>query len=485
MIQIEKINEAYIKIHCEPDIAYEIKDFFTFKMPGYQFTPSYRNKQWDGNVYLFNPLTQQIYAGLLSYVEAFAQQREYEITYLSDFSADEFSVKEAKEFIKSLNLTLEPRPYQLESLVHCIRNKRTLLLSPTSSGKSLIIYMLYRYYNVKTLLIVPTIGLIHQMMSDFISYGDEDVDNILTIFSGQEKGGKQNLYISTWQSIYQQPKGWFDQFDLVIGDEAHGFKSKSLVSIMTKLTTCSYRFGTTGTLDGSKTHKLVLEGLFGPVHKVITTSELIEQKYASQFCIKNIILSYPDEHKKQLCKLNYQQEIDFLCQLKKRNRFIINLALSLEGNTLVLFRYVEKHGKPLYEMLKQSNPDCPIYFISGEIDGTERENIRNILNKNEKSILIGSEGTVSTGVNIPRLHNAIFASPSKARIKNLQAIGRILRLADDKDFATLYDISDDFSYTTKSGNLIKNYTMTHFMERIKIYNEEKFNYKNYRVSIKI
>ena len=480
MIQIEKINEVYNKIYAEPHILMELSDFFTFTVPGYQFSPAFKNRQWDGKIRLLSPLTGRLYAGLLSYVEEFASIRNYEIEYLSDYNANEFSVKEAKDFIKTLNLTLTPRDYQIESFIHCVRHNRTLLLSPTASGKSLIIYLLIRYYNLKTLLIVPNTGLIHQMASDFFSYGYDDSDNIHKIFSGQEKYGRQTIFISTWQSIYKLPKEYFDQFDLVIGDEAHGFKAKSLIDIMTKLENCKYRFGTTGTLDGTKTNKLVLEGLFGPVKQVITTHEMIQKKFASDFEIKNIVLNYDDTYRKQVIKLSYQDEIDFLFQLKKRNKFIINLALSLEGNTIILFRYVEKHGKILYDMLKETNPDFPIHFIAGEVSGTERDNIRQLINTYDKSITIASEKTTATGVNIPKLHNFIFASPSKARIGNLQAIGRLLRLSEDKDMATLYDISDDFSWKSKA-----NYTLQHFIERVKIYNDEKFKYKTYRVNLKL
>ena len=480
LLQIYKINEVYNKIICDPDIAYELREFFTFTVPGYQFTPAFKNKMWDGKYRLYNPLNALLYSGLLSYVEEFARLREYEIEYMSDFNANEFSLKEAKEFIKTLNLTLEPRDYQIDSFTHCVRNNRTLLLSPTSSGKSLIIYMLIMYYNAKTLLIVPNTGLIHQMASDFLSYGYDDPDNIHKIFSGQEKYGNQTLFISTWQSLHRLPKDYFDQFDLVIGDEAHGFKAKSLTSIMTKLEDCKYRFGTTGTLDGTKINKLVLEGLFGSTYQVITTSEMIDQKFASDFYIKNIVLNYPDQIKKLAVKLTYQQEIDYLYQLNARNRFILNLALSLEGNTIILFRYVEKHGKILYDMLKQLAPDKEVYFIAGEVDGKERNNIRNKINNTDNSITIASEGTTSTGVNIPKLNNIIFASPSKGRIKNLQSIGRLLRLSENKEYATLYDISDDLSWKLK-----KNYTLLHFIERIKIYNEEKFKYKTYKVNLKV
>jgi superfamily II DNA or RNA helicase len=274
------------------------------------------------------------------------------------------------------------------------------------------------------------------------------------------------------------PKQWFSQFGMVIGDEAHLFKAKSLSSIMEKLVDCKYRFGFTGTLDGTQTHKLVLEGLFGSVRKVTSTAELIEQKHLSSFNIKCVVLKYPDAICQALKNATYQDEMDFLVRNENRNRFIKNLSLSLNGNTLLLFQYVDKHGQILYDMIKDNQ--VPTFFVHGGVEGTEREEIRKIVDAENKSIIIASYGTFSTGINIRNLHNIIFASPSKSKIRNLQSIGRGLRKSETKDQATLYDIADDLSWKSR-----KNHTIGHFVERCKIYDEEKFEYKIYTTRLKI
>lgn len=516
-IKIIKLNEVYNKIECEPSIAYELNDFFTFDVPGAKFMPSYRNKVWDGKIRLFNAMTCTLYGGLNRYLEEFSKSRNYEIEYDSDFSSDEFSLIEAKKFIEELKPKFTPREYQLDAFVHAVRERRALLLSPTASGKSFIIYLITRYYNAKTLIIVPTTTLVHQLEKDFRDYGysdlvassdsrdsnqrqlfqgrntgssgsgsgsrnsssDEWTSGIHKIYSGQEKGSQAQVTITTWQSIYKQTKEWFSQYDVVIGDEAHLFKAKSLTSILTKLEDCKYRFGFTGTLDGSQTHKLVLEGLFGPVRKVTTTAELIDQKHLASFKIKAIVLSYPDEIRQMIARSSdYQSEIDYIVRLEARNNFIKNLVLSLEGNTLLLFQYVDKHGKILYDKLSKDMGDRKVFFIHGGVDGEERDKVREIVENETDAIIVASFGTFSTGINIRNLHNVIFASPSKSRVRNLQSIGRGLRTSDTKKEATLFDIADDLSWKTK-----KNYTLLHFMERIKVYNEEKFDYKIYKVSL--
>ena len=477
MIQIEKFNETYNKIHCSDDIARELSDYFTFEVPGVRFIPSVKARKWDGKIRLFNSGTHHIYAGLIEYVEDFAKQNNYPCERLTDFT--DAVLENVSDVVESFDLTKEPCDYQLAACAHARRKRRALLLSPTASGKSLIIYMICKYYNVKTLLIVPTTSLVHQMYSDFEEYGFNSEENCHMTFSGQEKDVDKQIYISTWQSVYKLPKKWFDRFECVIGDEAHLFKANSLTTIMKNLDTCKYRFGFTGTLDGSQTHKLVLEGLFGTVKKVTTTSELIDQKYLSEFRIKAILLTYDDETRQLIKKATYQDEMDFLVNHLPRNKFICNLAVSLKGNTLVLYQYVDKHGKAIYDEIKNKAVDRQVYFVSGTINGSDRDDIRRAVELEIDSIIVASYGTFSTGVNIKNLHNVIFASPSKSRVRNLQSIGRGLRLGDRKERACLYDIADDLSWKQR-----RNHTLNHFVERIKIYNEEKFEYKTYNIPLK-
>lgn len=455
----------------------EIADYFTMDVPGAKFMPAYRNKVWDGKLRIFNPMVSLLYCGLRQHLEQFCRSRDYAVEYEGVESDTEFSLHEANEFIAKLAPKHEPRDYQMDAFVHAVRKRRGLLLSPTGSGKSLIIYLLSCYYRSKTLVIVPTTSLVHQMASDFEDYGLPK-GLIHKIMSGQEKMSEAPFVISTWQSIYKMPKSWFQQFKVVIGDEAHLFKAKSLISIMSKMTDCRYKFGFTGTLDGTQTNKLVLEGLFGPVRKVTTTAELMEQKHLAELSIKCLLLKYPEDVKKIASKYDYQAEMDFLVRNEKRNQFIKNLALSLEGNTLLLFQYVEKHGKVLHDLIAKEAVDRNVYFISGAIDGEKRDEIRRIIETENNAVVVASYGTSSTGINIRNLSNVVFASPSKSRVRNLQSIGRGLRTSETKTSAVLYDIADDLSWKSS-----RNHTLNHFVERVKIYNSEQFRYKVYNIEL--
>ena len=473
---ISKKNEVYLNVKTEPNYARELSDFFTFEVPGARFMPSYRNKYWDGKIRLFNQINGEIYVGLLPYIEEFAKRNELDIDYKKGVKDEgEHRTSILGGFVrrvspKSKGKTLQIRNYQMDAFTHAVRNNRSLLLSPTASGKSLIIYLLSRWYeSERVLILVPTTSLVEQMYSDFIDYGYLEA-KMQKIYQGHSREITKEVTISTWQSLYKMPKKFFEQFGCILGDEVHLFKAKSLTGIMNKLHLCKYRHGFTGTLDGTQTHRLVLEGLFGSVNKVTTTKDLMDNKTLAKLKIKCLVLQYPDADCKFMKDQNYQDEVDLIIRDERRNNFIVDLTTHLKGNTLLLFQFVEKHGAVLYDMLKDL--DRKVFYVHGGTDAQTRENIREITEKEKSAIIVASYGTFSTGINIRNLHNVIFSSPSKSRIRVLQSVGRGLRKGSEKSTATLYDIADDFTWKSR-----QNFTLRHFMERINIYNEEEFDYE--------
>jgi superfamily II DNA or RNA helicase len=482
-LTIRKKNEVYITIHSNEEYVHrELADYFTFEVPEAKFLKrNPRYKYWDGTIRLYSPATGDLYHGLLDHLQVWAAEKQYIVEYekndwYGDISVDNnlVSLPAVKNYMKKIS-KIEPRDYQYNAVYEAIKNNRKLLLSPTGSGKSLMIYSIVRYYTAtakKILIIVPTTSLVEQMVNDFISYGWNADDFVHKIYSGKDKNTEKPIIISTWQSIYKFPKRYFDDIDCVIGDEAHLFKSKSLTGIMTKLHNAKYRFGFTGTLDGSKTHKWVLEGLFGKCEQVTKTDDLIKGGYLSNFRIKILLCKHAPQYFE-----TYQDEIEYLVEHKGRNNLIKNLVKDLDGNTLVLFNYVEKHGTPLYELIN-SNVDSArkVFFVHGGTDVEDREEVRKLTESESNAIIVASYGTFSTGINIKRLHNIIFASPSKSRIRNLQSIGRVLRKGEGKDIATLYDIADDIGG--------QNYTLKHLNERVNIYNTENFKYEVIRVNLR-
>lgn len=480
---IQKKNEVYLTVECEPHIKYELAEYFTFDVPNAKFMPQFKNRLWDGKIRLFSPHEGKIYVGLYDYLTEWLCIRKY--TYLDKDnkfyglpkdSNQNITPEGLVDYIKSLNIPFKVRDYQYKAIYEAIKNNRKLLLSPTASGKSLMIYAIVRYYldrNLNVLIITPTTSLVEQLSKDFQDYGwGEEVHKI---YAGKSKQSTNPVTITTWQSIYKLPKSFFEKYDVVIGDEAHQFKAKSLITIMEKLHNCKHRIGFTGTLDGSNTNQLVLEGLFGPINRVIKTKKLIDKGYLSNLKINILLL----QHGESMFE-SYQEEIDYICKDEKRNNYIKKLAINQEGNTLILFAMVEKHGKILHEIINSDvGHERKVFFVYGGVDTEERELIRKLTEEESNAIIIASYGTFSTGINIRNLHNVIFASPSKSRIRNLQSIGRVLRKGDNKSKAKLFDIADDFSKGDK-----RNYTLNHLVERIKTYSEENFEYEIIPVNFK-
>ena len=483
-MHISKKNEVYLVLtNLDPSTVQELTEFFTFEVPGAKFMPTVRKRIWDGKIRLFSPQTGQIYVGLLQYVKKFCDSSNIKYTVEEGIEdVRSIDVKDVRGFIKSLKpkskgKSLKIRDYQISAVQLALSRNRGLLVSPTASGKSLIIYSLVRYYQKmgeRTLILVPTTSLVEQMSSDFEDYGW--YGHVQKIYQGYTTKVENDVVISTWQSVYKMPKKYFEQFGCVIGDEAHLFKAKSLTGIMTKLHQCKYRFGLTGTLDGTQTHRLVLEGLFGSVEKVVSTKELIDKKTLANLKIKCIILKHSNIRE----RMKYAEELEYIVTNEKRINFVVNLLQYLRGNTLCLFQLVEKHGKPLFERLENERSSTgDSYFVYGGTETEEREKIRTLVDMGTNSIIVASFGVFSTGINIRNINNIVLASPSKSKIRVLQSIGRGLRTSSDKDSVLVYDIADDMTYNNRY-----NFTLNHFTERLNIYNEEQFDYEISKVKLK-
>ena len=483
-IIVDKVNDVYIRIDADQSITRELSDYFSFEVPGYKFTPQFRRRVWDGKIRLFSYATGQLYVGLYPYLKDWCNKKSIHIVESSDIlTHSTHTAADIQALIDTYDISITPRDYQIAAFKFALEYDRGMILSPTASGKSLIIYMLCRHYmnmiDNNILIIVPTTSLVEQLYKDFKDYGFDVDKNVSRKYHGYDIDLDKRITISTWQSLYKMPKKFFEDYGAVIGDEAHLFKAVSLTKIMTKLTDCKYRIGLTGTLDDSKTHKLVLQGLFGMVNKVVSTSELIDRKQLAQLKVICLNLKYPENESKKVKDVKYFEELEYITSSKPRNKYIRNLALALKGNTLLLFQLVEKHGEILFNLIKEkADQKRKVFFVFGGTDTDDREQIRAITEREDDAIIVASYGTFSTGINIRNLHNIVFSSPTKSPIRVLQSIGRGLRVGDKKDTATVYDISDNLSYKGKD-----NFTLNHFKERVNIYNREGFNYEIHTINL--
>lgn len=477
MIHIHSVDESNVRLVTDDGLLRELYDSFSFQVAGYKFQPKFKMGIWDGYIRLINVRNSTAPKGLVPAILDWCAERDYKCT-LDPYIVAQFKQKVDFSW-ESLKLAMAPRDFQEKAVDICIRKKRQIILSSTGSGKSLIIYAVIRAIqnaiDEKILLIVPSVSLVEQMYSDFKVYSKNDMqwnveDNVHKIYSGQDKNAEQQVFISTWQSLQNIKGDYLEQFGAVLGDEVHQFEAKVATTIIEKCKNAFFRFGFTGTLKETKTNEMQLISSFGPVTRVSSTKDLQDQGILAKLKIKGIVLKHTADDCELLKGAKYADEISWIVQNKRRERFLTNLCNTREGNTLVLFQFVEKQGKPLYSALKATSNGRQVHFVYGGTDADIRENVRKICESHDNVIIVASYGVFSTGVSINNLHNIVFASPVKSKVRVLQSIGRTLRLHESKEYATLYDISDDLRGKRKTNNI----TLGHFVERYQTYISEGF-----------
>lgn len=485
-IVVSKLNDVWIKISAEPAIIEEIGEHFTFDVPGAKFTKQFKNGFWDGKKRLLDRRGNKLPAGLAKHLAEFARLNKYTIDFGNIDVEEPMSFQETYDFVKSLdihskNTKIQARDYQLVAFRKAIQEKRIILLSPTSSGKSLIIYFIIRYlqtlfsgFSKKIILVVPRQSLVEQMYKDFQDYSSNDQkwnveDNCHRIYQGHEKETDKQVIITTYHSLKDMDPLIYNSTCAIIADETHSYKSDILTELFGQFKKTPYRIGTTGTLQDAKAHRLVLEGTFGPAYNVVSVQKLTSEKKVAKTNIKCLVLHHDRDSFE-----SYEDEISYLILHKERNRFIRNLALSLEGNTLILVNYIDDHLLPLVEDLEKYTKGREIFVVHGEVNVQEREEIRSKIEESKNSITVASAGVFSEGVNIKRIHNIILAFSLRSAIRLRQIIGRGLRLGDDKDQLTFYDVADKFEGSK---------TFRQYLDRLKIYDQDGHPYKEYKIRI--
>lgn len=499
-VYIEKLGNVKGRIHSDdPDTFIEISEHFSFMADGYRFHPAYKNKMWDGRVRMVTDWGE-IPLGLWSDIVNYCESSGVEVTVDPRIASTSITDEMLSSIIANINPhiggeAVKPYDYQVEALKHALEWRGSILLSPTSSGKSMIQYLFIRTLQMigvkKVLLVVPTTNLVTQMKRDFTEYsnGQWDVEANVHLNNKGVKGRDTDkfLTISTYQALTNkrtkpEPE-WFEQFDGIQVDEVHTAKSKSVKYIVDNCTCAMWRLGLTGTLDDCDVHEYVLKGMFGILKDVIETHELMAEGKVANLKIKVGVINHSeadrkflrsaprpdDDGKTKRKKASYKEEIDFICSHSKRNLMIMRLAHKLSGNTIIMINESE-HGENLHKWLQNALPDRPVYLFTGAVDPTQRDEISKIMETESNAIIVGSLGVLSTGISIKRLHNLITARPIKSKVKVLQSIGRLLRLSKFGNDVTLYDIVDDFTIGAYT-----NYTYEHGQIRIGYYNQQKFD----------
>lgn len=493
MISIKDYNNSFIRVFSDSvgDLLH-ISENFTFDVPGARFQPRYKAKVWDGKIRLFNTKNGLLPLGLKDELLEFLQEYEYEYLDETTISESEYTVEEVTNFLNACRVSdgkgeeIFPEKHQIDAIVHSILEKRVLILSPTSSGKSLIIYLIQKFLDRNVCILVPSVGLVDQLSVNFDEYSQFDSDfdaeeEIHKIYSGKEKIVDKRIVISTWQSLQrlEPDTEFYDRFECLIVDEVHTAKANVLGGIIEKFTNAQYKLGFTGTLDDSELTNMKLKGLFGPVKQFVTAKDLMDAGVITPVDIRMIFLQYFPLEVRDLMlskSTSYDTEMSYVLSNPRRNKFIAKLATSRPGNTLILFNLLD-HVDEIKRLILEDFPDRKIFVVTGNVKGKERETIRKAIEKEDDCVVLATYGVFSTGISINKLHNFIFAHPTKSKTRVLQSIGRLLRKHITKDVATIFDIVDDFSITTKKGSVRKNYILEHALERSKYYIKERYPFQ--------
>lgn len=490
-IRVFKENETFMRVDCSEELMLKLFDHFSFFAPKYIFDPRYKAGDWDGQIHLLRA-DRRLYLGLFDKLQEYADEHGIEL--IADWDPHEetdFSQADAEDFIKKIvhNTSINPYDYQIKGFIEAIGRRRTILVSPTASGKSLTIYLIAWLLAWKMggriLIIVPRTQLAHQIFGDFLDYSNGKTTGKVRLIQGAKS--KENItervVVAVWNSIYKMPPEWFAQFSGVIGDEVHGFQAKSLRSIVENMDACPYRIGLTGSMGKTKVHHLVLEGLFGSPLTLATSKALQERGILAQLNIRALVLKhdrdvlrrdlYNYDPKELTGSQKFAKEIAFIISRDRRNEFIAKLVAGLKGNTLILCDRVDDHGLLLHEKISALKPG-KTHFVHGKVAVKAREAVRTIVETSDDMAITASLGSFSTGINMKRIHNIVFAYIYKAPITLMQSIGRGLRVAADKTTCQLIDITDDLRLSDHGRD---NYVLGHFKERIAVYREEQFQFK--------
>ena len=482
MIKITKKNDVYMHIDgVERSVAEDLYGEFSFMAPNARYDQRFKTGKWDGMIHLYNRQKSTLYMGLIYDLIAFLDKAQLPYTVADEVIGDITTVepddiKQLDEVIpvSSGGKAITPYDYQADAVATALSLKRTVLIAATSAGKSLIIYLWMRLIQLqlledgkqgKILIIVPRSSLVEQLYSDFEDYSKLD-DNwychkhVQKISGKYSKTFKNNVIISTWQSLAKADRDMLDEEVVAVAvDEVHTAAASSIKDILSSLKNCPYRIGLTGTLDNSESNKMVIQGLIGPVVKIVSAKELMELGTATKVTVNVMLLKYPKDEidklkqvkkeleessniytKDSIKRKKYVMEMELIESYKPRNEFISSLTTVYDGNTII-FHDKKAHAETLKESIKQVKDN--VVTINGDIDVDIREDIRTLAELSNDLVIIASYGTSSAGVSIKRLHNLIFASPTKSVVRVLQSIGRMMRLHETKEVANVIDIVDD------------------------------------------
>jgi len=500
MILVEALDEVEKK---QIDIS------LTQKIHNFYFHPLVKKKIWDGSICFIEKKggLWKVPIGLWREVLEIGEKYQIEITIkgLEDIIINSITLEDFTEWVNNFfkdgvggDPNKKPRDYQIETAWKIIRYRYSVSEVATSSGKTLISFMIFAYLKSKGLIrkflmIVPNTNLVFQGSDDFIDYGLEKLDvRIQQIGGGSKIREGCDLIIGTFQSLVKQDSDFYDGVDAVFVDEAHHTNSMSIKKIVAHCMQSKWRFGLTGTLTKKGTADyLTIQQFLGPLVVEIPPSYLFDNNYATPVSIRVIIMDWLEpEYKHKLAELKtnsnniegneiYNIERKLVVESKKRLNYVVDFIRRGSKNSLVLFQSVkDEYGKQIWNLIREKSSDKEVFYVDGDTSENLREEYKARMSSGENKVLVATYGTFSTGISINNIHNIFLVESYKSEILIKQSLGRGMRKMDGKDKVNVIDFVDDFS----TGKY-QNYLLKHSKERIEIYKKEFFEYKIYNVKL--
>lgn len=533
----DKDNEELVVSSASRIEYHQINIWLTRHVKGYRYMPAFKLGVWNGQQTYFR--NGKINLGLWKECVKGCQEigAKFEIENKEDFPLNrEITIEDVRDFCKDFFKTHKvknkqgdlvpfiPYDHQVESAFKILKNRYCMAEVATSGGKSLIISIVIFYTlkkidpNAKFLLIVPSITLVTQFYDNILEYNfglnnlnkseirdkkiesliDDDynpcvlrVEEVMSDRPRKHSGtDNPNIYIGTYQSLEKWPKEFFKQFHTVACDEAHGSKSKTILSILEKTFKTAYsRFGVSGTFPPDDSCEiLTIQSVLGPKITEVSAHQLKEKGIITPMEIKSLIMNHNDKEfgdrlqyikKSGLGKEALSLEKDYIHVSEKRMNMIRKIVDKCESNTLVLFHSIE-YGQKIFNHLSENLKDKDFYYIDGEVKNKQREDIKRFMEdtSNKVKVLVASYGTLSTGVSINAIFNVVFADSFKSEQIIIQSIGRALRLHEDKRRALIFDLVDVFQDKDPKNTLYKHYT-----ERKSFYIKRKYPFKETMINL--
>jgi superfamily II DNA or RNA helicase len=503
LIFIKKESENFIKIESyENEVISTIENYFRYNLVQWVRNDSGRSSRkvskislLEGSTYLPFGLLKE----LLSLLKDKFKNEEIIVSKkLKPKKSKYMAMDELKEIMRAWRLPKKPRNYQFEGILNAYNKKRTILISPTSSGKSLIIYALAKifkneiYGDKKILIIVPRIQLVEQLFLNFKEYDvnckESISENVKMIYSEYDKIILEHhkIVISTWQSLnnFKDDK-FFKKVKYILTDEVHNSEdiekqsltTKCLIKIVRSCTNAKYRIGLTGTLSSENEEDEMLkrksvEGLYGKAIQLTTSKHLQDKKYTPRVKIKGIIFDYGMVKSSKIS--TYTKELQYYRKTDGKIDFVINKLKKTEKNIIILFKTLP-YGKRIFKALKKKFKNKRVWYIDGQIDIKDRLKAQEEMDKSDNNIIIGTFATFGEGISINNVFYLFMIEDIKSRQKVIQAIGRGMRLYKDKDEIIVYDMIDKIEKVNKKSKTT-GIAYRHMLDRQKYYKEHHYKY---------